>query len=358
MFQNKIKILVVDDSPFYRRLLVSVIRKSDRYEAMDPASNGEEAVQVVLRQRPDLILLDLQMPYMDGFTFLRWLMMNSPIPVIVVSSKSDVSSTFKALELGAADFLEKPASEKESSDLERDLLKRVDVIARIPVRKLIARTELFRDTRAELAAPLDIPVPTSPTKTTSRKQVRAVMIGASTGGPTAIFSIITSLPKDFSVPLSIAQHMPSGFTKSFAERLNKMSKLEVYEAQGGEPVVPGRVYIAPGGYHLFFESKGDMVFTKLREKVEENRYVPSVDTLMESAVSVFQGKVLGVLLTGMGNDGLQGMRRIKSSGGVTLAESEETAVVFGMPREAITAGVVDKVVSLPHISSQITKLCT
>jgi two-component system chemotaxis response regulator CheB len=353
--QRKTKILIVDDSPVYRNLLASAVEKSGTCEVTGQAANGEQAISAVLQRRPDLILLDLEMPQMDGFTFLRWLMVNVPLPVIVVSSKADVHSTFKALELGAADFLEKPASPERTSELERELLRRIEVIAHIPVHKLIARTELFRDTRLGLNA--SGPAPARQSTQISSKEVRAVMIGASTGGPTAIFSIIPNLPKEFPISIGIAQHMPAGFTRSFAERLNKLSKLEVCEAQGGERVVPGMVYIAPGGSHLIFESKSGAVFTRLKPKGGEDRYAPSVDELMISAASAFHGKVLGILLTGMGNDGVLGLQKVKSLGGITVAESEETAVVFGMPREAITSGAVDRVVPLNRIAQEILDVC-
>ena len=354
--QRKTKILIVDDSPVYRNLLVSAVEKSGTCEVTGQAANGEQAISAVLQSKPELILLDLEMPRMDGFTFLRWLMVNVPLPVIVVSSKADVHSTFKALELGAADFLEKPASPERTADLERELLRRIEVIAHIPVHKLIARTELFRDTRMGLNNSMAAPARQAPR--ISSKEVRAVMIGASTGGPTAIFSIIPALPKEFPISIGIAQHMPSGFTRSFAERLNKLSKLEVCEAQGGERVVPGMVYIAPGGSHLNFESKSGSVFTRLKPKGRDDRYAPSVDELMISAAAAFNGKVLGVLLTGMGNDGVLGMQKVKSLGGMTVAESEETAVVFGMPREAIAAGAVDRVVPLNGIAQEILDVCS
>jgi two-component system chemotaxis response regulator CheB len=355
--QRKTKILIVDDSPVYRNLLVSAVEKSGTCEVTGQAANGEQAISAVLQSKPELILLDLEMPRMDGFTFLRWLMVNVPLPVIVVSSKADVHSTFKALELGAADFLEKPASPERTTDLERELLRRIEVIAHIPVHKLIARTELFRDTRLGLNNSMAAPARQAP-RTSLIKGVRAVMIGASTGGPTAIFSIIPTLPKEFPISIGIAQHMPAGFTRSFAERLNKLSKLEVCEAQGGERVVPGMVYIAPGGSHLNFEAKSGSVFTRLKPKERDDRYAPSVDELMISAASAFHGRVLGILLTGMGNDGVVGMQKVKSLGGITVAESEETAVVFGMPREAISAGTVDRVVPLNGIAQEIMDACS
>jgi len=354
---SKINILIVDDSPFYRDLLTSSIRKSARVQIAGVAADGEQAIQAVLRVKPDLILLDLEMPRMDGFTFLRWLMVNFPLPVIVVSSKADVHSTFKALELGAADFLEKPAGQEAGTEFDQQLIRRIEVVAQIPIKKLIKRTELFRDTRVPLNVSPAIEAKPSRNHARLAKPVRAVVIGASTGGPTAIFSIIPSLPKDFPLPICIAQHMPGGFTKSFAERLNKLSKLEVYEAQGGEPVEPGKVYIAPGGYHLLLEARKGTPLTVLKAKGPEDRFAPSVDALMISASSVFKGSLLGILLTGMGNDGLEGMRRIKSEGGTTLAESEETAVVFGMPREAIEAGVVDEVAALGRIPAEMMALC-
>jgi len=352
-----LKILIVDDSPFYRQLLISSIEKSGKFQLGGAAVDGEQAIRMVLRKRPDLILLDLEMPRMDGFTFLRWLMVNIPIPVIVVSSKADVQSTVKALELGAADFLVKPGPQDSPIDFEQQLVRRIEVVGQISIKKLVTRTALSRETRsALLSAPAASLAGPGPEGSRTQK-LRAVIIGASTGGPTAIFSIIPMLPKDFTVPICIAQHMPGGFTKSFAERLNKLSKLNVYEAQGGEPLNGGQVYIAPGGFHLLVGLKGGTAVTKLRPREPDDRYAPSVDELMISASVACKGSVLGILLTGMGNDGLIGMKRIRADGGSTLAEAEETAVVFGMPREAIEAGVVDHVVPLDRMAREIAALC-
>lgn len=354
---EKVRVLIVEDSPTYQKILSSILNRSTQYQLIDVAGDGEAGILAVNRQKPDLILLDLEMPKMDGFTFLRWLMANRPVPVIVVSSKADVHHTFKALELGAADFQVKPASSSETRAFEAELLRRMEVISKVTVQKLVARADLFRSVRSDLLATPGVSAPETLRAVRSGGRIEAVVIGASTGGPTAIFSIIPNLPREFPVPIAVAQHMPGGFTRSFAERMNKLSKLQVSEARGGESFEPGHVFIAPGGHHLLLEKQGGKVRTRVETKEEEDRYTPSVDRLMISAAEIYKERTLGVVLTGMGNDGVIGMKRIMKSGGITFAESEETAVVFGMPRESIACGVVEAVIPLPRMHSEIMKCC-
>ncbi len=341
---SKIKVLVVDDSAFYRQSIILMLKAFPEIQVIGSVPNGNEAMRFVLKEKPDLITLDLEMPEMDGFTFLRWLMQNHPIPVLVISSQSEAPSVFKALELGAVDFMAKPTKQAsmEFMNLQAELCLKIGTIVKIPVYKLkerfspssrtLGETKPLRDLRADR----------------ERKFVGLIAIGASTGGPPAIQTILSTIPQNFPIPIVISQHMPTVFTYYFAERLNKVSKVEVKEAENGDSVQAGRVLIAPGSSHMEFESKRGGVYVRLKPQEKMDRYVPSIDHMMASSVEAYGSKVLGVLLTGMGNDGKVGMRKIKEAGGVTLAESEESAAIFGMPREAIKEGVVDHI--LPLIS--------
>ncbi|HEX9757414.1 MAG TPA: chemotaxis response regulator protein-glutamate methylesterase [Nitrospiria bacterium] len=343
--KTKIKVLVVDDSAFYRQSIISMLKAFPDIEVIGSVANGHEAMRFVLKEKPDVITLDLEMPEMDGFTFLRWLMRNAPIPVLVISSQSEAASVFKALELGAADFMAKPTKKAslEIMNLQAELRLKIGTIVKIPPEKMKVRIQApsrFSGERMEAKVSRG---------SSYRNSVDLIAIGASTGGPPAIQAIITMIPKDFSTPIVIAQHMPPVFTHYFAERLDRISQLEVKEAEPGDMVGPGRVLIAPGGSHMVFERTGDCIFVRIQPPQKGDRYVPSIDSLMASSANVFGPKVLGVLLTGMGNDGKKGMRKIKEGGGITVAESEETAVIYGMPKEAIKDGVVDRILPLLSI---------
>ena len=350
---RKIKVLIVDDSAFYRQSLIAMLRDCPDIEVIGSVADGSEAMRFVLKQRPDVITLDLEMPQMDGFTFLRWLMRNKPIPVLVISSQSEATSVFKALELGAADFMAKPTKRPslEIMNLQAELRLKIETIVKIPTEKI--RTRLEEPGR--LAARYPEVLDRDRLHDRNRNGVNLVAIGASTGGPPAIQTIVTMIPKGFSAPFVIAQHMPAVFTRYFAERLDRLSQLEVKEAQEGDMVEAGRVLIAPGGSHMLFERRGDRVQVRIGASQSADKYVPSIDAMMVSAAEIYHENVLGVLLTGMGNDGKVGMKRIKEKGGTTIAEAEETAVIFGMPREAIKEGVVDHILPLSTIPEALLK---
>lgn len=354
---KKIRVLVVDDSAFNRQSIAAMLQSSPNIEVVDAVADGREAIKSVSIHKPNVITLDLEMPNMDGFTFLRWLMANNPIPVIVISSQSDTKSVFTALDLGAVDFLAKPSKRisNEIHNIKDDLLKKVEIIAELPIEKIMARVKII----AEEKKP-DVHVHEEKTAQTvvESSNVDLVAIGSSTGGPPALQSIITVLPEKFPVAIAISQHMPSGFTRYFAERMDKNSKVEVKEAEEGDSVNKGRVLISPGGYHMTFKRKGDSIKVNLKKRSVSDLYTPSVDVMMASASEVFGNRVLGVILTGMGNDGKIGMREIKNKKGQTIAESEETAVVFGMPGEAIKDGSIDIILPLPKIAGEIIRRCT
>ncbi len=354
---KKIRVLVVDDSAFNRQSIAAMLNASPDIEVVDAVADGREAIRSVAVHKPDVITLDLEMPNMDGFTFLRWLMANTPTPVLVISSQSDTKSVFTALDLGAVDFLAKPTKKisNEIYNIKDDLLKKVEIIAGLPIEKMMSRVKAITEERKpekhaseEKAAH----------KAITSSNIDLVAIGSSTGGPPALQSIISILPEKFPAAVAVSQHMPPGFTRYFAERMDKNSKVEVKEAEEGDLVSKGRVFISPGGYHMTFKRKGDSIKVNLKKRSVSDLYTPSVDVMMASASEVFGNRVLGVILTGMGNDGKIGMREIKNKKGQTIAESEETAVVFGMPGEAIKDGSIDIVLPLPKIAGEIIRRCT
>jgi two-component system chemotaxis response regulator CheB len=359
--KKKIRAIVVDDSAFNRQSIAAMLQSAPNIEVVDTVADGREAIKSVAAHRPDIITLDLEMPNMDGFTFLRWLMVNIPTPVIVISSQSDTKSVFTALDLGAVDFIAKPTrlATNEIQNIKKDLLKKVEAISNLSIEKIISRVKIISKEASLETIKHDIAYQRkSPKDILLKGSIDVVAIGSSTGGPPALQSIISALPEDFPASVVISQHMPAGFTKYFAERMDKNAKIEVKEAEEGDMVKASRVLISPGGYHLIFRSDGANMKVNLKKRSPSDLYTPSVDIMMTSVAGIFGEKVLGVILTGMGNDGKIGMREIKKKNGQTIAESEETAVVFGMPGEAIKDGTVDKILPLPEIAGEIIKRCS
>ncbi len=345
--KDKIKVLVVDDSAFSRQTIKKMLESDKSIEVIGIAPDGINAITKTMKLKPDLITLDLEMPEMDGFSFLRWLMQQKPTPVIMISSYSDSKTVFKALELGAVDFVAKP-SVRASVDLrniEKDLLMKVKGVKGVSLDALSRARRMHGESASGIAR-----------LAAGESEIKMVAIGSSTGGPPALQVVLSEFPKNFPSAIVISQHMPKGFTKSLAERLDRLCSLDVKEAEQGDVVEDGRAYICPGGCHMSFAKRGSKVKIGLKKAVYEDMYVPSVDTMMRSSAEVFGDSVMGVVLTGMGNDGTDGMRKIASAGGLNLAESEETAVVFGMPGGAIKAGVVHKVLPLNQIAGQIIEI--
>ncbi len=343
---RRIRALVVDDSAFSRQTIKRMLEAQPEVEVAGTASDGIDAIAKTLRLKPDLLTLDLEMPEMDGFSFLRWLMIQSPTPVIIVSSYSDTNTVFKALEMGAADFIAKPArrASNELKNIERDLVAKVNAIRGLNMDVLSRNIKLLEPPEPERK-----PGPV-------KNSFDAVAIGSSTGGPAALQIILTKLPEDFPAALLISQHMPKGFTGPLAERLHRISRIRIKEAGSGDEIEPGTAYICPGGAHMTVKRKNSKDRIVLRDAEEDDRYVPSVDLMMESVAEVYAGRAVGIVLTGMGSDGRKGLLEIKSKGGYTIAESKESAVVFGMPQEAINAGAAGKVLPLTEIASEMIRL--
>ena len=342
MAHSLIRTLVIDDSAFSRQAITRMLEASPLVEVVGVARDGEEALRKTFELQPDLITVDLEMPRMDGFTFLRVVMSKRPTPVIVISGRTGEDDVFRALELGAVDFVGKPSprATPELNNIEQELVRKVHAIRDLRIEKVQTRIGATPAAiREESGSP-----PSSP---------RVVAIGSSTGGPAALMQIFSAFPDAPQCSFVVAQHMPAGFTRGFAERIDRLTRLRAIESEGGEILSPGTVLIAPGGKHLEFESTGGDVVTKLIAAEDQDKYSPSVDRLFESAAKHLGADLLAVVLTGMGDDGRSGVRSVNLAGGSVIAESESTAVIFGMPQQAIRTGAVDQVLSLGDIATAI-----
>lgn len=338
--QARPRILVVDDSAASRREIGRILEEACGAIVVGAARDGEEALADAVRLSPDMIFLDLQMPRVDGFTFLRLLMSHRPIPVVVVSSRTSRSDVFKALELGALDFVAKPEGELGWGAVREALVEKCQLLRALRVGNLGASGE---------------PRPVTARASALAGRGGVVAIGASTGGPRAIQSLLASLPGDLPASILVAQHMPERFTSDFAERLGRTTRFPVKEAEEGDLVATGRVLVAPGGHHLEVRRGGDGA---LRAAIVEparsaREYCPSVDRLFSSAALAMADRCCGVVLTGMGQDGRAGVSAIKKAGGVVYAEAEETAVVYGMPQAVAESGEADEVLPLAGIAERI-----
>lgn len=356
MSSAKVRVLVVDDSAFNRRTIVRMLESLPNVEVVGYACDGEEGLRKVIDLQPDLITLDLEMPRMDGFTLLRIVMQKQPTPIIVVSSRTDDEDVFKALELGAVEFVSKPSSRVSPilMDIREELLEKVRDVTSANLENVLARSsEAVRQKKTEVKSATVVK------KTVSRasgQDFPVVVIASSTGGPPALQNIFSAVQDEIPVAFAVAQHMPQDFTRAFAERLNRFSALTIREAASGDVLSPGEVLIAPGGKNLEFFPKGDDVIAKVSEPRDHQRYLPSADTLFASAANIFGKRLVGVVLTGMGNDGAMGTHTVKEKGGVVIAEAEESCVVFGMPKEAIATGSVERVVPLSEVCREILLL--
>jgi len=349
---SNFRVVVIDDSAFSRRTITKMLEGIKDIEVVGFATNGEEGIQKVVALKPDLVTIDLEMPKMNGFTLLRILTTRFSVPVIVISALSAADKVFKALELGALDFVAKPSS-SASTDLlliRDDLQQKVLQIVKHrqgDIRRF--SRQLPREER-DNATPLPAGHPASGSQQTA---IDLVAIGSSTGGPPALQSIFSSFERQFPFAVVVSQHMPAGFTRAFAERLNRSSPFDIKEAKDGDQVIPGRILIAPGGRNMIVNVSGDQVTVRIVPPTPADRYVPSVDVMLESCAAIYRERMIAVILTGMGNDGSRGVRSVHEQGGFLIAESDETAVVYGMPREAVTTGLVDRVVPLHRVSREI-----
>jgi two-component system chemotaxis response regulator CheB len=362
MTQESLHVLVVDDTVTYRKIVSDVLESIPDVEVVGTAANGKIALQKIEQSPPDLLLLDVEMPEMDGLEVLRRLRAaKSEVGAIMLSSLTAKGAqiTLAALELGAFDFALKPSGASfmdNAAILRRDLAPRLAAFARTHAvrRALHGQSTPKRVVPPAQTRPAVYPAATSSSKAFAHAEV--VALGISTGGPKALTEMLPRIGGDFPVPILIVQHMPPVFTKSLADDLNARCKVRVYEAVDGKQVLPGVALIAPGGKQMRVYRDADRVHIKLTDDPPENSCRPSVDYLFRSVVTVYGGHTVGVIMTGMGNDGSAGCAQIKRSGGAIIAQDEASCVVFGMPREPIEQGIADVVAPLDNIASEITRL--
>lgn len=344
---NLVRALVVDDSAFMRRLLTDLLESSGQIKVVGIARNGIDAVAKNQRLLPDVITLDVEMPEMDGLRALTELMRTRPVPVVMLSSltQSGARETIEALSRGAIDFVGKPSSPQEvlASELRQEIIDKVLNAAQVEVAKLTPFTP----------PPAVIPAISQPRPLpASGEDLRLVAIGTSTGGPRALHKVMEQLKPDGKTAYLVVQHMPKGFTRSLAERLDSISELTISEATEG-PVAPDHVYIAPGDYHLNTHMIQGRPHIYLTQTAPVNGHRPAVDVLFNSLAAQPGLCRVAVILTGMGSDGAKGLAALKAAGAYTIAEDASTAVIFGMPRAAIKTGAVDRVASLPQVAEAI-----
>lgn len=351
---NKIRVLVVDDSAFMRKSITIMLTSDPEIEVVGTARDGIEAIEQTKKLKPDLITLDVEMPRMDGLTALEKIMKECPTPVLMLSSLTTegAETTVKALELGAVDFIAKELSFVSVNivNIKDSLLKKVKEIVkhRRHKERLLKLQGLTLGQEKKYTAP-------TPARTgqLSKGLYRAIAIGISTGGPMSLQQVIPKLRGDLNVPVFIVQHMPPKFTKSLADRLNSMSALEVKEAENGEIVKNNVVYIAPGGLHMLFKKNGANVQIEISTEPSNTLHKPSVDVMISSAVKVYGKNLLGVIMTGMGKDGYEGIKELKEVGGHAIAQDEMSCVVYGMPKAIVDGNLSDVILPLDKIAENI-----
>ena len=339
---EKIRILIVDDSAFMRKYISDMINKEPDMEVIDSAEDGDTAIKKIKTLKPDVVTLDVEMPGKNGLEVLREVKKKSSAEIIMLSGLTTVGSitTIEALSIGAFDFVEKPtgASIQQINNMKKDLIDKIRHAWSLKNKKKDVTLKAV-DEKQKLYFKVG-------------GKIDAIALGASTGGPKVLYDVITKFPRDIRVPIFVVQHMPPGFTKAFAERLDKNSFVRVVEARHEEQIRPGIVYIAPGGYHMTIRPKKIVLDTS----PPIHGVKPAVDKLFISAAEVYKNRILCCVFTGMGRDGAEGVKAIKSKGGFTMAQDETTSVIYGMPRAAYETGCVDAVLPDYEISQEIVRL--
>jgi len=354
---SPIRVLVVDDSAFMRKMVSEIVARDPALCVIGQARDGADALAKIAALQPDVVTLDVEMPVLDGYGTLAQIMQHRPLPVLMLSSltQAGADATLRCLEMGAVDVVGKPSG-SISLDIEKIA---AELIAKI---KAAAGTSVARTAGPPLApadrTPSLRPVAAAPTSggemRAGREQIKALVIGASTGGPRALQTLIPALPADLGLPIVIVQHMPPGFTASLARRLEQTSPFTAKEAEEGDRLRPGQILVAPGGFHLQFDAGG---VARLTMEPPVHGVRPSVDITFASLSRLYGARLLAVLLTGMGRDGARGLKLIQDKGGHTLAEDETTCVVYGLPKAAVELGGVGSLLPLPALAPAITRAC-
>lgn len=377
----KLRVMVVDDSGFFRRRIRDMLQVDPELEVVGEAANGREAIEQVQLLRPDVVTMDIEMPVMDGITAVREIMRVRPTPILMFSSLTyeGAHATLQALDAGAMDFLPKRFADisADAEQVKRQLQARVRELGR----RARGRFELPRPaapapapTSAPAAAPAATPAsaavragvaPVAPRPAVAERRaaepVRAgryslVVIGTSTGGPVALQRVLTQLPASFPLPILLIQHMPASFTAAFAERLNELCAISVKEAADGDPLLPGRALLAPGGQQLGLRAAGGQLTARIFAATPDQLYKPSVDIAFTEAARVCPGRVLAVVLTGMGSDGCEGARLLKQTGSTVWSQDEATSVIYGMPAAVAKAGLSDRVLPLDAVGAELARM--
>lgn len=340
----RIQVLVVDDSALMRKLICDLLESDPRIEAMGTARDGYEAIEKVVGLRPDVVTMDIEMPRMSGLEALSHIMSECPTPVVMLTGLTDPGLAIEALERGAVDFVVKP-----SGTISVDIYKvRQELVDKVKLATLINLRKAAYLVEPSVLPPLDVP-PGSVGE-------RAVAIGASTGGPKTLDYLLGCLPGNLPAPILVVQHMPPGFTRSFAERLNQHSPLLVKEAEEGDVLLSGQAYVAPGDHHMLVKKQAGRDIISLDQSPRIMGLRPSADVTMHSVARAYDSGSIGIILSGMGSDGTRGLQAIKELGGITIAQDRATSVVYGMARAAVKSGCVDKVLPLSEIPEEIVRI--
>lgn len=360
--KGKIRVLIADDSAFMRKVLHSILLAEPGFEVVGEARDGREAVAQCEALKPDVITMDINMPHVDGLQATEQIMSNNPRPILVVSSETREGAevTLKALELGAIDFVAKPSSgvDLDMSSVRDELVRKLRVAAKVRVVRTASKTKVAHEVAT--SAPRTEPGMKGEAKSESSRanggrshsKFPLVVIAASTGGPATLMKLAPSLPREFPGAMIIVQHMPGSFTAQFSQQMSETSSIRVKEAEAGEIIAPGTVYICPGSHHMRVSPTGRVT---LDDGPRILGYRPCADVTLESAAEYAGPMCIGVILTGMGNDGTRGAQAVKNAGGYVLAQDEATSVIFGMNAEAIRAGHVDQVLPIESIFAAIEK---
>jgi len=346
--KKHIRVVVADDSRLLRRMVRDILESSNYIRIVGEASNGEETLEVVRRTKPDVLLLDIVMPKKDGIAVIKEIMQENPLPIVVFSSltRENAEITLTALEHGAFDFILKPGGTPvplSLNDVKEELIRKIRVAAYVGPIKLTVKRMIKRENKATLMSPRH------------RVADTVVVIGASTGGPSIIRYLISRLPANLPAAVLVIQHMPPLFTTLFADRLNKSSALLVKEAEDGETLLTGRVYVAPGDYHMEVERRVNDIVISLNRGPKVHGVRPALDVTLKSVSETFNSKVIAVVLTGMGRDGAEGALKVKQYGGYVIAQNESSSLVYGMPKAVVEVGAADLVTDYRLIPKAITK---
>ncbi len=332
---DPIRVLVVDDSVFIRDVIASILSTDDDIKVIGEAANGREAVEKVLTLKPDLVTMDIDMPVMSGLEAIEEIMARQPVPILVITSHTDSKTAYSAISNGALEVVEKPEID---SDKTEKFIKNIKLLSKVKVISHIRgsshRSRIDNDKKSE----------------TGKK---IIAIASSTGGPRALSTILSNLPENLNIPIVVAQHITDDFVPGMVQWLNEASRLEVRLGKVGEMLKAGKVYISPSENHMEINSQKAIAFV---ERAQNDIYFPSCDLLLSSVANVYGAGSVGIILTGMGSDGVLGIRKIRDAGGITIAQDEETSVVFGMPKVAIKNGCIDKVLPINDVSGEITHL--